>query len=334
MKITHFLPPFHFPSIHPLVIFLFSLAIPVFSYLGYQQFARLQNQLGQSLARQTDLQKQLEIAQNELQNFKNEDQYLRNQKLQEEINAIQKTYSSGSAVLAANEPPASGYRRQTVNTPDGSFLIDIITADLNNTRVIVDTASEKDCRNDCPVLSLADYVSRNNAFAGINGSYFCPAEYPTCADKKNSFDTLLMNKNKVYFNSDNNVYSTVPAVIFKDNWARFVGQSLEWGRDTSVDSVLANRPLLTSGGQIAFSGEGEPKEGNQGGRSFVGTKDNLVFIGVVRSATVAQAAQVLQTLGIANALNLDDGGSTALWFSGYQVGPGRHLPNALLFVKK
>ena len=30
----------------------------------------------------------------------------------------------------------------------------------------------------------------------------------------------------------------------------------------------------------------------------------------------------------------DDGGSTALYSGGYKVGPGRELPNVILFVKK
>lgn len=35
-----------------------------------------------------------------------------------------------------------------------------------------------------------------------------------------------------------------------------------------------------------------------------------------------------------DALNLDEGGSTALWYGGYKTGPGRNIPNALLFVKR
>ena len=142
-----------------------------------------------------------------------------------------------------NSPPGSGYSSQVVKSDVGDFLVGVVAADLNLTRIIVDTASDSDCKNDCLVLSLGDYVSRSGAFAGINGSYFCPADYPSCSDKKNSFDTLVMNKNKKYLNSDNNVYSTVPAVIFSGNSARFVGQSLEWGRDTGVDAVLAMQPL-------------------------------------------------------------------------------------------
>lgn len=233
-----------------------------------------------------------------------------------------------------NAPPSSGYSRQRVDSDAGSFLVDIISADLNSTKVIVDTASDSDCRDSCPVLSLGEYVSRSGAFAGVNGSYFCPAEYPSCAGKTNSYDTLAMNKNKVYFNSDNNVFSTVPTVIFSPGSARFVGQSLEWGRDTGVDAVLANQPLLLAGGNITFGGGSDPKQGSKGSRSFVGTKGNTVYIGVVHNATVAEVARVLKALAFDNALNLDSGGSTALWSGGYKVGPGRNIPNALLFIRK
>lgn len=237
-------------------------------------------------------------------------------------------------VPSNNTPPSSGYSRQKVNTEIGEFLVDIISADLNSTRVVVDTASDGDCRDNCPVLSLGDYVSRSGAYAGINGSYFCPATYPSCAGKTNSFDTLLMNKNKVYFNSDNNVYSTVPVAAFGSGWARFMGRSLDWGRDTGVDAVIANQPLLLSGGNIAFGGDGDPKKGSKGARSFIGNKGSTVYIGVTHNATVAENAYVLKALGLENGLNLDSGGSTALWSGGYKAGPGRNIPNAILFIRK
>lgn len=257
-----------------------------------------------------------------------------NRDVVDEKNKVLASFIIPANVPSNNTPPSSGYSRQVVNTDLGEFLVDIVTADLNSTRVMVDTASEGDCGDNCPVLPLATYVGRNGAYAGINGSYFCPASYPSCAGKTNTFDTLLMNKNKVYFNSANNVYSNVPAVIFTGNTARFVGASAEWGRDTGVDAVLANRPLLVSGGQSVFGGSSEAKEGAKGGRSFVGASGSTAYIGVVHSATVGEAAKVLATMGMQSALNLDDGGSTALWSGGYKVGPGRDLPNVLLFVGK
>lgn len=233
-----------------------------------------------------------------------------------------------------NSPPGSGYQSQLVKSDVGDFMVEIIAADLNSTRVVVDTASDSDCSNNCPVLSLSDYVSRSGAYAGVNGSYFCPPEYPSCAGKTNSYDTLILNKNKKYINSANNVYSTVPAVIFSGNSARYVTQSLQWGRDTSPDAVIAMQPLLLLNGNIMFNGGGQPKEGNKGSRSFIGTTNSTVYIGVVFNATVAESAHVLHTLGIQNALNLDDGGSTALWNGGYKAGPGRNLPNAVLLIRK
>lgn len=382
------------------VLFLFSFIIfGLFFYKDLNiELSNLNQWLNESILVSKDLKSQLDKASFELSVLKQDDQYLKNKQLEEEIKNIHNTYlkavgsyekildlrsqtsktikfeellayslklladknySSAEAVLvrldqqmeeergklaslvkipenvlSANAPPGSGYRRQKVNIDSGEFLVDIVAADLNSTRVIVDTASDSDCADNCPTLALADYVSRNGAFAGVNGSYFCPSTYPQCANKKNSFDTLLMNKNKRYFNSDNNVYSTIPAVIFSGNSARFVQRSLEWGRDTSIDAVIANHPLLVFNNALVFGGDGDAKHNNKGGRSFVGVTGNMVYIGVVRSATVLESAKVLFALGIHNALNLDDGGSTALWSSGYKAGPGRGIPNAILLIRR
>ncbi len=239
-----------------------------------------------------------------------------------------------SDVAASNTPPTNGFSSQSVQTDIGTFLVDMIAGDLSTTRVLVDTASDATCTNNCPALPLGDYVSRTGAYAGVNGGYFCPPEYPSCAGKTNSFDTLLMNKNKVYFNSDNNKYSVVPAVIFGSGFIRFVGQSLEWGRDTSIDSMIANQPLVLSGGTINFNGNSDPKMSSKSTRGFVANHGNTVYIGMVFNASVADMGHVMKTLGMDNTLNLDDGGSAALWFGGYKVGPGRNIPNAIVFVRK
>lgn len=238
-------------------------------------------------------------------------------------------------VAVNNTPPGAGFAIQNVSVEGKTYKVAIIAADLNSTKVIVDTASDSDCAKDCPVLSLGDYVGRNGAWAGINGSYFCPGDYASCADKKNSFDTLLMNKNKHYFNSDNNVYSTVPAAIFMAGGARFISQSSEWGRDTGVDGVVANYPLLVRGGNVNFTeAPNEPKFGGAAARTFIAAKGNMVYIGIVYGASMGESAKVLQAMGMQEALNLDQGGSTALWHGGYKAGPGRSIPNAILFVNR
>ncbi len=396
-KIKTFFTPPHI--IYISVILTLIIILLLTNYFSNRQTEKLQNQISLLEAEKGQNQSELERVSKELESIKNEDQFKRNNELQNEIQNIQESYSKTVSVYEDllnlktrtqntkemdklfakalselskrnfeeanktletlnakikeedkkisesftipqnipqnNIPPNSGYSRQNVEVAGlGNYMVSIVAADLGSTKVIVDTASDTNCSNDCPVLPLATYVSRNGAYAGINGTYFCPAEYPTCSGKTNSFDLLVMNFKKTYFNSENNVYSSNPAVIFGENYIRFVTAVSQWGRDTSPNGVLSNFPLLVFNGQLVFSGDDDPKKGSKGGRSFVANKGSTVYIGVVHNATVAESARVLQTMGMENALNLDDGGSTALWFGGYKVGPGRNLPNAILFVKK
>lgn len=237
-------------------------------------------------------------------------------------------------VTTNNSLPVGGYARQTVHTSSGSFTVDIISADLSTTKVIVDTASDSDCLNNCPVLPLSEFVSRSGAYAGINGTYFCPTSYSGCAGKTNSFDTLLMNKNKTYFNVSNNVNSIVPIVAFSTT-AQFIAHTSDFNRSTDVDSVIAMQPLLVLGGQVVFFGDGDPKKDSIGLRNFIASQGTNVYIGSIHSVTMVQAAQVLQAMGVNNALNLDEGGSSALMYNDqYIQGPGRDIPNAVLFIRR
>jgi exopolysaccharide biosynthesis protein len=53
---------------------------------------------------------------------------------------------------------------------------------------------------------------------------------------------------------------------------------------------------------------------------------------VAYSATVPELVEMLLSLGLENALNLDAGGSTGVYYVGrYRLGPGRDVPNAILF---
>jgi exopolysaccharide biosynthesis protein len=236
-----------------------------------------------------------------------------------------------ASLVVVKKAPVSGTK---VTTDNGDFVVNVISADLSNTKVIIDTAATSDCKNDCPVMPLGELAKRSGAFAAINSTYFCPATYPSCSEKKNSFDTLLMNKNKIYFNSDNNVYSSNPVAVFSGT-SRFMEKGSEWGRDTSIDAVLMGRPLLVFNGEVKFGGNDDTKESARGNRSFIGASGNTVYIGIVYSATVAEAARVIAKMGIKNAINLDSGGSSAMWSNGkYLAGPGRDLPFGVLLVRR
>jgi exopolysaccharide biosynthesis protein len=70
-------------------------------------------------------------------------------------------------------------------------------------------------------------------------------------------------------------------------------------------------------------------------RTAIGYKDNKIYLVVANKATVPELAIIMQTLGMEYALNLDGGYSTALYYNDeYMIGPGRNIPNAIIFAKK
>lgn len=229
---------------------------------------------------------------------------------------------------ASNTLPGSGYTRQKVATSRGEFVISMVVAP--GARVVVETMDDPNCVGNCEARTLAEHVAKSGGFAGMNGAYFCPPDYAQCQGKTNSFDTLAVNgRTKVVFNQANNVYSTIPLVAAYNTSLSFYDQTVQWGVDTSGGGAIANFPRLVRDGAVATS-----EENGKGTRGFIGTKDGAIVIGHIYAASFGDTAEVLKTLGLQNAMNLDGGGSSALWFEGsYRVGPGRSLPTAIVLVR-
>ncbi|MFH1244709.1 MAG: phosphodiester glycosidase family protein [bacterium] len=229
---------------------------------------------------------------------------------------------------ANNTLPGSGYTRQKVASNRGEFVVSAVVAP--GARAIIETLDDPQCVGNCEARSLAEHIAKSGGFAGINGAYFCPPDYAQCQGKTNSFDTLAVNgRNKLVFNRDNNVYSTIPLVAAYNTNLSFYDQTVQWGVDTSGGGAIANFPRLLRDGVEATT-----EENGKGTRGFVGAKDGSIVIGHVFAASYADAAATLRALGLQNALNLDGGGSSALWYEGaYKVGPGRLLPTAIVLVR-
>ena len=231
-------------------------------------------------------------------------------------------------------PPSSGHSRITVATERGSFLIDVVAIDMSiGVRMITDTANDNDCTDNCPVLSLADYVARNVGFAGMNGTYFCPIDYTDCASKKNSFDFPVYNSRlrkwinggNLFWNNRSIIYSTGGSLQFQRNANSFGG---------GLSAGIVNHPgLLDGGGVIADQFGLSDKQASKGTKSGIGIRGSVVYLVIARSVDMLDLAHVFKSLGATHALNLDGGGSVALWYGGYKVGPGRSLPNAVIFAQ-
>jgi len=75
---------------------------------------------------------------------------------------------------------------------------------------------------------------------------------------------------------------------------------------------------------------GTPKFEQAGRQSVCAQQSSTVYIGDVLNATMADSAKVLKALGMDNAINLDEGGSTALWSGSYKLGPAAVSPRPSL----
>ena len=254
---------------------------------------------------------------------------------------------AASAETAATDPlPPSpietktGYSSLTVTIARGSFGVHLIKERLSDVTVRTMTASTANCRRDCPAKPLADYVRDTGAYAGMNGTYLCPPDYAECAEKLNSFDYAV-------YNTDLGDWINRPALMTQNGLVTFTGHTPTFYRRSFVyaqDRVLSRAaitagltmyPLLVEGGAIVDSErEQTAVQTQRSTKGAIGADGTYLYLALIGNATVTDAAYVMQVLGARDALNLDGGGTSAMWIGGgYKVGPGRLLPNAIVLTK-
>ena len=239
------------------------------------------------------------------------------------------TPTNKPAAPVSNTPPGSGYSYITVNTEKGSFPSHVVV--LNNPTMVTDTANADDCANDCPTIPLADFVSRNGGFAGINGSYFCPADYPDCAGKKNSFDFPVYNTGLKKWLNQGTLGWNGRSIVYQDGGGYHYMQNAN-GFGGGLNAGIVNYPGILNSGQVVVEDNSlSDKQRNAGTKGGIGLNGNTVYLVITPNVTMYEFALVFKALGAQSALNLDGGGSSALYFGGYKVGPGRNLPNAIIF---
>lgn len=234
-------------------------------------------------------------------------------------------------------PPGAGYSSITVRTEKGDFAARVLSIDLNSARVITDTGNDNDCADNCTVLPLADYVNRNGGFAGVNGTYFCPDTYPDCAGKKNSYDFPVYNTRLgKWINGGNLFWNSRAMIYFDGGGGHYLQNANSFGG--GLTAGLVNYPGLLNGGQVQIDDNhsglaaNQKAKGTKVGIGLRGSKNVMVVI--ASNVTAQEFAYVFKALGADGALNLDTGGSTALYYNGrYMAGPGRNLPNAIIFAR-
>jgi len=228
----------------------------------------------------------------------------------------------------------SRYERKEVATPRGNFSVDVITINLGNPslRVITDTANDDDCFDNCPTKPLMSYVQQHGGFAGMHGTYFCPPDYAQCAGKVASFDFPVYNTRLGKFiNASKLFWSNRAMIAFDASNKAYFFQEANSLSGVNVKAAIVNYPALLSGGRVVVDEGAYTAKGTRGAMGFRG---HLLYLVIGRNASIADMAYVMQSLGAENAMNLDGGGSVAMVYNGsYKVGPGRNLPNAVIFAE-
>ena len=236
-------------------------------------------------------------------------------------------------------PPAvfsgTGYSRINVPTAAGTFTTDLIKERLSQVRVKTATANTTDCFNSCPAKPLAQYVAENGAYAAIHGSYFCPPDYAPCASQVNTYDYAVYNSNLgAWINPRHLANPTNALATFNGSTATFYRRVFSYTRGP-VTAGISNFPLLLQNGAVVdVSADIDANQRLRGTRGAIAVDGTFVYLAIVSGASVPETALVMQALGARDAMNLDGGGSVAMWIGGaYVRGPGRQLPNAILLMK-
>ncbi len=247
---------------------------------------------------------------------------------------------------SAPQPPTSqssashpaGYTSTTVSTSRGSFAIKYIKLPLSQVKVRTVSASSGNCTDvPCGAKTLAQYVSQQGGFAGINGTYFCPPDYSQCAGKAYSYNFAVYNTPSGGWVNQNALGwdALIGLAVFSGNSASFYQYPNQWGRG-SVTAGITNSPgLLVHNGTIVMNDSKlDSYQKVKSTRGALGVGGGNIILAIISGASITDAAHAMKAIGASDALNLDGGGSAALYIDGnYKVGPGRLLPNAIVLTR-
>jgi len=234
--------------------------------------------------------------------------------------------------------------KKVITTPAGNFEIDLIEIDLSNPNleIITDTADDSDCEENCQAKPLVDYVLASNGFAGVNATYFCSGS--GCGSANYYFFPVYNNRLGKCINEDQLKYWTTGPIMafdannkfyyFKDSRDFSGVYDFEKKYGVKLQAAIGNKPRLIEN-KLNLLIEWEVDKGQREVktlRNAIGYAEGKVYLVVARQATVPDLAEIMQAMDMEYALNLDGGNSSALFYNDeYMIGPGRNIPNAIIF---
>ncbi len=247
-----------------------------------------------------------------------------------------------AAPSSSSSTSNSSYYTTTLNSNRTSHSAYVMSFELGagKVRVITDTAANSECTNNCPVLSVKGYVDRHNGLAGVNGTYFCPSDYSSCSNEVNSFFWKILNpRTETMINRWNTLgeddafltFDSVGNPKLYTSWNRYMNSG------TTAFAGINHKPLLVnSGGNVLNEGGLDDRQKHDRiTRAAIAVKGSTLYVVSINSATIPDLASALDNMDIDYALNIDAGGSRGWYYNGsYKLGPGRSVPNALIFQQQ
>ncbi len=248
----------------------------------------------------------------------------------------------------------SSYEYTTIKTERGDFAADVMRIDLKNPtlKILTVAADTAVCSNGfCAAKSVGDYVFANHGFAGVNGSYFCSSS--GCGRSNYYFFPIYDSVSGQMVNQEQIKYwTTGPLLAFDTNNKFYYFKDVrdfkspadfEKTYGVKLQAAIGNKPRLVEEKMNVLI-DWDLDKGQKTGkywRNAIGYKDDPnnpgrgeLYIVIARQATVDDLAVIVKAMGLDYALNLDGGSSSALIYNGeYMVGPGRKVPNALVFAQ-
>lgn len=198
--------------------------------------------------------------------------------------------------------------------------------------------------------NLKALVGSTRWVAGMNGAYFIPKDYSGNPDATNTirimnFDGKTYSKyypdtgiNGIFGFTKEGMPLLVQNNIYGEKTLRINYNAARIGE---IESGIANFPILLASGTNLLPKYEKlwlitDKMKLKGTKSFIcRTKNNDIKMGTLGSISMLDIPALLQRFGCIDAINLDNGGSLALYDNGkYVVGPGRNIMDAFVIVKK
>lgn len=238
-------------------------------------------------------------------------------------------FIKGTSALSSSKPIESSTR--TFKVGSRSFSTQIVTVSLLHPKVQVDVALAGNTVG--KVQDLKQIAKANQAVVAINGTFF---DAYTAGSFKTPYGYIVSggevlkassgDRRTIFMYDENHLAELIPGLEFNERF-----------KQGTMEGALQAGPRLVTNGKVSIDvtkeGFKDPKILTGGGaRSALGiTKDHKLILLTTGGATIPQLAEIMKQAGAYQAMNLDGGASSGLYYNGkYLTTPGRQISNAII----